>query len=467
MVLGCTSDAGKSLLTAALCRWFARRGEHVLPFKAQNMSNNAAVCRDGAEIGRAQWLQALAARAEPEARMNPVLLKPESHVRSQVVVLGRVDHELTRTPWLERRDRLWPVISGALDDLAARCDRVVMEGAGSPAEPNLMAYDLVNLAPARHLDAACYLVSDIDRGGSFAHLLGTWQALDPPDRARIRGFVLNKFRGDPTLLLDAREWLQARTGVPTVALVPWVGHRLPDEDGFFHRDPQRSGNLRLGLVMQPYASNLDEFDPLAHEAGVDLVPVRTPADLEGLSAVIIPGSKNTVASLACLRESGVAAGICRLAAQGIEVLGVCGGLQILGTAIRDPQGVEGGDAAGLGLLDLVTTFLPAKTTAQRTVACVEGGEVSGYEIHHGVSEAGPAAVPYLADGLGWRQGNVTGVYLHGICGDAAWRGRFLRRLGWQGSPADHAARVDADLDKLAELVDTSGWAADLAMLDLP
>jgi adenosylcobyric acid synthase len=476
MVLGCTSDAGKSFLAAALCRWLAKRGESVAPFKAQNMSNNAAVCPDGSEIGRAQFLQARAARAVPDARMNPVLLKPEADTRSQVVVMGRYDPALSATPWLERREKLWPLISAACDSLAAGCGRLVIEGAGSPAEPNLMPYDLVNLAVARHAGAACYLVADIDRGGAFAHLLGTWQTLEPADRALIRGFVLNKFRGDPALLLDAREWLRERTGVPVVALVPWQSHVLPEEDAFFHRDRRRPGRVRIALVMYPRAANLDEFDPLAHEDGVELVPAGTPADLEDVQAIILPGSKHSAASLDWLRATGCAAVISRRAREGLPVFGVCGGLQILGRGIADPEGLEGGPGAGappavrpplagLGLLPLDTTFQADKITRQAIVASAEYGELAGYEIHLGRTRAAPGAEAFLPDGLGWRQGNVSGVYLHGIFGNGRFRRAFLATLGLESAGTDWDPRVEDELERIAGLIDRSGWAADLAALD--
>ncbi len=464
MVLGCSSDAGKSLLAAALCRWFARRGERVAPFKAQNMSNNAGVCADGSEIGRAQYLQALAAGVPPEARMNPVLLKPEADTRSQVVLMGRYDPRLSATPWLDRRERLWPVIVSALDSLLGDFERVVLEGAGSPAEPNLMAGDLVNLAVARHAGAACYLVADIDRGGAFAHLLGTWETIEPPDRALLRGFILNKFRGDPALLLDAREWLQARTGIRTVALVPYRRHLLPEEDAFFHRPKSRSGATRIALVLYPYASNLDEFDPLAHEEGVDLGPVESPEELEGVAAVLLPGSKNTVASLDYLRRSGLAARICSLAQAGVPILGVCGGLQMLGRRVRDPQRVEGRDAEGLGLLDVETTFAGEKTTRRTQVRSTDCGLVDGYEIHLGQTVADPHVEAHLEGGLGFRQGNVAGVYLHGLFENTTYRLHFLRSLGWSGATRDWDRRIQAELDRVADLVDESGWAADLLTL---
>jgi adenosylcobyric acid synthase len=461
MVLGCSSDAGKSFLAAALCRWFARRGERVAPFKAQNMSNNAGVCADGSEIGRAQVLQALAAGVPPEARMNPVLLKPEADTRSQVVLMGRYDRALTATPWLERRDHLWPAIASALDSLLRDFERVILEGAGSPAEPNLMRHDLVNLAVARRAGAACYLVADVDRGGAFAHLLGTWQTIEAADRKLLRGFVLNKFRGDPALLLDARDWLQARTGVPTVAVVPYRRHLLPEEDSFFHRPERQEGRTRVALVLYPYASNLDEFDPLIHEEGVEVVPLERPEDLEGVAAVLLPGSKNTVASLDHLRRSGLAARIAALAKAGVPVLGICGGLQILGRRILDPDRVEGRNAEGLGLLDVETIFARDKTTRRTRVLSTDCGWVEGYEIHLGHTVADPHVETHLAGGLGFRQGNVAGVYLHGLFENTAYRIHFLRSLGWTGSPADWEARVQAQLDRVADLIDESGWAEDL------
>ncbi len=464
MVLGCSSDAGKSFLAAALCRWLARRGERVAPFKAQNMSNNAGVCADGSEIGRAQYLQALAAGVPPEARMNPVLLKPEADTRSQVVVMGRHDPTLTATPWLARRDRLWPAIAGALDSLLDDFDRVVLEGAGSPAEPNLMRHDLVNLAVARRAGAACYLVADVDRGGAFAHLLGTWQTMEAAERLLLRGFVLNKFRGDPALLLDAPEWLQARTGIPTVAVVPYRRHLLPEEDSFFHRPKRREGRTRVALVLYPYASNLDEFDPLIHEEGVEVVPLERPEDLEGVAAVLLPGSKNTVASLDQLRRSGLAARICSLARGGVPVLGICGGLQILGRRIRDPHRAEGGDAEGLGLLDVETTFAGEKTTRRTRVLSSNCGWVEGYEIHLGQTVADPHVERHLAGGLGFRQGNVAGVYLHGLFENTGYRLHFLRSLGWSGATAEWDERIRAELDRVADLIDESGWAADLSNL---
>ncbi|HVO69702.1 MAG TPA: cobyric acid synthase [Aggregatilineaceae bacterium] len=459
MIMGCTSDAGKSFLVTALCRYFANQGVRVAPFKAQNMSNNAAVTPDGLEIGRAQYLQAIAARVTPQARMNPVLLKPSADTYSQMIVLGKFDPEVTALPWLERRDRLWPVVCESLASLRADYDHVVIEGAGSPAEVNLRAGDIVNMAVALECGADVYLVADIDRGGSFAHLLGTWSCLEPGERALIRGFVLNKFRGDTALLGDAMAWLEARTGVPTVAIIPMVPHSLPEEDTLHHRAVPADDQINIALIAYPYASNLDEFDPLIDEDGVTVVPIHDFTSLDSYRAVILPGSKNTARSLEHLRETGLAAEISRAAARGTPILGICGGLQMLGRALHDPDDIENGDQIGLGLLDVETTLSPRKVTLQRTVRVIDGESyaVTGYEIHHGVTCAGPQARPHLADNLGWRQGNIWGIYLHGIMENTAYRQRLLARLGWQGRSRDWYALVDDQLNTLAEVISRSGW----------
>ena len=457
MIMGCTSDAGKSFLVAALCRHFSNLGLRVAPFKAQNMSNNAAVTAEGLEMGRAQYLQAVAARAEPQVRMNPVLLKPSADTQSQVIVLGRVNTTISARPWMERRDSLWPVVTQALDSLVADYDQVVIEGAGSPAEINLRAGDIVNMSVALACQADVYLVADIDRGGAFAHLLGTWLCLAPEEQALVRGFVLNKFRGDPALLGNAMEWLEERTGVPTVAIIPMIAHALPEEDTLHHRARAVAGTINIALLAYPYASNLDEFDPLIHEPGVTVVPLRDFAALDGFHAVILPGSKNTAASLRHLRRTGLAAEVTRVARQGTPVIGVCGGMQLLGHRILDPMRLEDGDVEGLGLLDVTTTLAPEKTTRQRQAQWVDGGVVQGYEIHHGRTQAGPQAGVHLDDDLGWLQGNVRGVYLHGLFENTAYRQRFLEQLGWQGRAEDWHTRLDAALDHVARQVAKTGW----------
>ena len=455
MIMGCTSDAGKSLLVAALCRAYADRGLHVAPFKAQNMSNNAAVTPDGAEIGRAQYLQALAARVTPEARHNPVLLKPSADTFSQVVVMGRYDPVMTAAPWMDRGPRLWPVVRDALNSLIADSDIVVIEGAGSPAEVNLRATDIVNMRVALECGAEVYLVADIDRGGAFAHLLGTWMCLEPVERALIRGFVLNKFRGDPALLGNAMDWLEEQTGVPTVAIVPMLRHHLPEEDAFHHAAVPVAGDVNIGLVLYPYASNFDEFDPLLHEPGVTVVPVREAGPLDGFDALILPGSKDTAASLRYLRGSGLGEELGRAASAGIPIIGVCGGMQLLGHRIEDPHGLEGGDLDGLGLLDVTTTLAADKTTRQVEVPW-GGGSLLGYEIHHGRTTAGPLAREHLPGGLGWEQGAVRGVYVHGLFENTAYRQAFLDGLGWHGVAREWRAHLDAELDAVAAAV-TQAW----------
>ena len=460
MVIGCSSDAGKSFLATALCRYFSDQGLRVAPFKAQNMSTNAAVTPDGGEIGRAQYVQALAARTPPDARMNPVLLKPKADTHSEVIVMGRYDAAATELPWLERRSRLWPVVQSALGGLIRDFDQVVIEGAGSPAEINLRASDIVNMSVALECRADVYLVADIDRGGAFAHLLGTWQALEPAERALIRGFVLNKFRGDPALLGNAMDWLEERTGIPTVAIVPMRRHALPEEDAFHYRGEPLPGRINIALLVFPYASNLDEFDPIIHAPGVRVTPIGASASLAGYDAIVLPGSTNTAASLRHVRAEGLDDEILRAAAAGTPILGVCGGLQMLGRELRDPTGLEGGDIAGLGLLDLTTTMAPDKITRQCSIAW-DDGSIIGYEIHHGRTEAGALAEPWLADGLGWRQGNVTGVYAHGLLDNGPYRQWFLEQLGWRGQAEDWGATIDAAIDQVAALVTESGWAEQL------
>jgi len=444
MVLGTSSGAGKSWLTTALCRWYARQGFKVAPFKAQNMSNNARVVASHnglGEVGSAQYFQALAAKAEPDVRMNPLLLKPEADTHSQVVLLGEVNHELTQTPWRGRSEKVWPQIAASLDALRAENDVVVIEGAGSPAEINLMASDIVNLRVARHADARCLLVTDIDKGGAFAHLYGTWALLPAEDQARISGFVLNKFRGDASLLAPAPEMLQTLTGVPTVAVLPmWWQHGLPEEDGVFDDRSRATGVVTqtVAVVAYPRISNLDEFQPLKNVPGVRLLWARSPADLAGLQTndwVILPGSKHTSSDLAWLSSQALDAAIAKHAERGGAVLGICGGLQMLGEALIDTHGIDG-NAAGLGLLPVVTQFAADKTV-RRTAAmfgAVRGAwsalsrvPASGYEIHHGQTQAhaAMAAAGQIAHevmpGLAWQNeaGNVMGSYLHGLFEDPA------------------------------------------------
>ncbi len=464
MVLGTTSGAGKSWLTTALCRYYSNLGLKVAPFKAQNMSNNARVVEgiDGAwgEIGSAQYFQALAARAVPEVRMNPLLLKPEADTHSQVVLLGQVSETLSAMPWRGRSEKVWPQIAGALDALRAENDVVVIEGAGSPAEINLMASDVVNMRVARHCGARCLLVTDIDRGGAFAHLYGTWALLPGDERALIRGFVLNKFRGDASLLAPAPEMLREKTGVPVVATIPmqW-NHGLPEEDGVFDMAATAGGSVhtRIAVVAYPRISNLDEFQPLKNVPGVRLSWARSPADVDGADWIVLPGSKATAADLAWLRAQGLDAAVAAHAARGARVLGICGGLQMLGEALIDTVGVDG-NGPGLGLLPLVTSFEAEKTVrpAHTRFGAVQGAwqalggvAVQGYEIHHGQTAQHPAMAAKgdvareVIPGLAWQNGagNVLGLYLHGLFED----GGVLRALFGAGAPT-----LEQVFDRMAE-----------------
>jgi adenosylcobyric acid synthase len=408
MVQGVSSWAGKSLVTTALARVFARRGIRVAPFKGQNMSNNARVV-DGGEIGVAQYLQALAAGVEPDVRMNPVLVKPEGENQSQVVVGGKVDRELSSRAWRDRPEALWPSIAEALRSLLEDYDLVVIEGAGSPAEINLRSTDLANMRVAHEAEAAVMLLADIDRGGAFAHLYGTWSLLGGNDRSTIRAFVLNKFRGDPSLLPPAPAELERLTGVPVAGTLPWLTHGLPDEDGA----AQRSGRgAVVAVVRYPTASNLDEFR--AAEQVAEIRFATSPAELDGAELLVLPGSKNVAADLEWLRRSGLATAIAGSAAEGTRVLGICGGMQMLGSRL--------GQTEGLGLLALETEFKEEKlvrhmrarfTTLAPPWAPLSGLELDGYEIRNGRSR-GTGAACALEGGLGFVRGSVLGISVHGL-----------------------------------------------------
>jgi adenosylcobyric acid synthase len=412
MVQGVSSWAGKSLLTTALVRFFARRGVHVAPFKGQNMSNNARVVAGG-EIGVAQYLQALAAGVEPDVRMNPVLVKPEGERRSQVVVDGHPDATLSAASWRGRGPALWPPIERALRSLLEEYELVVIEGAGSPAEINLRDTDLTNMRVALAAAAPVLLVADIDRGGAFAHLFGTWSLLPEAERATIRAFVLNKFRGDASLLPPAPAELERLTGVPVIGVLPWLDHGLPDEDGAAARDGG-SGAV-VAVVRYPTASNLDEFRLLEQVARVQWA--ARPSDLEQAELVVLPGSKHVAADLEWLRRSGLAAAVVARATAGGRVVGICGGLQMLGESIRDEAGVDG-SAEGLGLLPLATRFERGKLTRRGAVCfgdlsapweSLRGLEFEGYEIRHGRFEPDAGVVA---------RGAVLGLAAHGAFEDA-------------------------------------------------
>jgi adenosylcobyric acid synthase len=419
MIQGASSSAGKSLLATALARAVRRRGIDVAPFKAQNMSNNARVV-EGGEIGVAQYLQALAAGVEPDIRMNPVLIKPEGDTQSQVVVLGRVDAELSGLSWRARHEALWLPAERSLAELLSQHELVLLEGAGSPAEINLTDTDLANMRSAEAASATVTIVVDIDRGGAFAHLYGTWALLPNQDRRRVRGFVLNKFRGDPQLLPPGPERLRELTGVPTVGILPWLDHGLPDEDGAATQ-PRRGGRPQVGVVRYPTASNLDELKALEEVADVSWI--TDPGALDGADLVILPGSKNVASDMAWLERSGIAAATRSRAERGKRVLGICGGLQMLGESLADEDGVA---RPGIGLLSLATSFRACKTTrrTRSSFATLAGAwsplsglAAAGYEIHQGESSPTGPIEEVLPNELGYARGSVCGVYLHGLLED--------------------------------------------------
>jgi adenosylcobyric acid synthase len=449
MVQGTSSWAGKSLLVTALARLIARRGIAVAPFKAQNMSNNARVVAGG-EIGVAQYLQAVAARVVPDVRMNPVLVKPEGDTRSQVIVLGRADLELSRRAWRARPPALWPVIERALDSLGEDYELLLIEGAGSPAEVNLRFTDLANMRVARRAQARVLLVGDIERGGVFAHLYGTWALLPRAERKLLVGFVLNKFRGDRRLLAPGPELLERRTGVAVVGVVPRLEHGIPDEDGAAEPD-RRGGRPQVAIVRYPTASNLDEFKPLEQVA--DLMWATAPDELAAADLVVLPGSKHVAADLAWLRRRGLDRALAGRVETGGRVLGICGGLQLLGEELADPAGVDG-SARGLGLLPVRTTFAGDKTTRTSRARfgdlappweALAGLAVEGYEIRHGSSSPTGPLIAALDGDRGFAAGAVLGVYLHGLFEHDA----VVRAL--VGSAPSRS--LDAELDRLADGVE--------------
>lgn len=477
IVWGCTSGAGKSWLATALCRVAARRGVKVAPFKAQNMSNNARVV-EGGEIGSAQYFQALAARVPPTVAMNPVLLKPERDTASQVVVLGRADAALSRTPWRERSVPLARAAQRAFEELAAQHELVVVEGAGSPAEINLAAQDYVNLGTARWAQAAgpcaALLVSDIDRGGSFAHAYGTWALLPADLQPLLQGFVLNRFRGDAALLAPGPEQLRALTGVPLAGVIPLVrDHGLPEEDALFDDRPRGEGavTLRIAVLAPPHISNLDEFAPLVRVPGLALRWARRPAELAEADLIILPGSKQASGDLAWLRAQGLDAALHAHVARGGRVLGICGGLQMLGRTLADPQGHDGEAfdlRLGLGLLPLHTQFGPDKRLRAARVRfgdlaapwqALAGVQAHGYEIRCGRThgEARDSATPVLFDAageaIGWQHGPVLGLYAHGLFESPA----VLRALFGASVPT-----LDDSFERLADMAEAHLDAALLA-----
>jgi adenosylcobyric acid synthase len=476
MVQGTASSVGKSALVAGLCRMYARRGVRVAPFKAQNMSNNAAVCPTGGEIGRAQYAQALAAGIQPTVDMNPILLKPQGGA-SQVIVHGKLHSTRAASDYFSRATHdLWPAVTASLDRLRDEYELVIIEGAGSPAEINLRDRELVNMRVARHAQASVFLVADIDKGGAFAALLGTWQWLEPAERALVRGFILNKFRGDASLLAPAPALLEARTGIPVVGVVPFLDDLgLAEEDAASLTSATGSSDslVEIAVVRLPHIANFDEFGALAAEPGVRLRYVTRPAELRAPDLVILPGTKATLPDLDWLTGHGLAERLVWLASHSTSVLGICGGLQMLGREVRDPLHIESMRTRGIGLgLLPIETSLDADKHLERVAGtfasdltgiwqALAGVTVEGYEIHTGRTSTLPGhghsarllELGNRRDGFLSADGSVASSYVHGLFEGGSARTALIQALaarrGFRWQPGTE--RADA-FDRLADAV---------------
>jgi adenosylcobyric acid synthase len=462
MFQGTGSDVGKSLIVAGLARLFANRGLAVRPFKPQNMSNNAAVTIDGGEIGRAQALQARAARTPPTVHMNPVLLKPQSETGAQIVVQGRVYGAAKAAAYQKIKQELMGFVLDSFSRLKAEADIVLVEGAGSASEINLRANDIANMGFARAATVPVVLIGDIDRGGVIASLVGTKAVIDADDAALVAGFLVNKFRGDPALFASGIAAIERATAWPPLGLVPFFpdARLLPPEDALAldrAAAAKPGARIRVAVPILPHIANFDDLDPLEVEPAVDLVRVRPGAALPGDAALIIlPGSKATVADLAALRQAGFDIDITAHLRRGGAVLGLCGGYQMLGRTIRDPAGVEGpaGVADGLGLLD-VETALSGEKRLEPVSGNADGVPFSGYEMHMGVTTGPDRARPFAhlsdgtPDGARSADGRVIGTYIHGLFGDDRQRSAWLKQLGAGPSAVAHDGLVERTLDRLA------------------
>lgn len=462
MLQGTGSDVGKTILVAGLCRLAANRGLAVAPFKPQNMSNNAAVADDGGEIGRAQWLQALAARVPSSVHMNPVLLKPQSETGSQIIVQGKVFGQAKGRDYQRLKPQLLNAVLDSFAKVKQGRDVVIVEGAGSPAEINLRAGDIANMGFATRADVPVVLVGDIDRGGVIASLVGTHTILPEEDRRQVQGYLINKFRGDVSLFDDGLKAIGAYTGWPCFGVVPWLkaASRLPAEDSVVLERlvKNREAALKVAVPVLSRIANFDDLDPLAAEPDVALVYVRAgerlPADA-GL--VILPGSKSTIGDLDEFRANGWDRDLALHVHRGGRVIGICGGYQMLGRKVSDSLGLEGmpRSVEGLGLLDVETEMAPEKTVRNSTAHSLEfDAALSGYEIHLGVTEGSDCARPSVTidgrpDGALSADGRIMGTYLHGLFGSDAYRQRLLASFGIEGEGQSYAARVDAALDEVA------------------
>ena len=464
MVQGTTSDAGKSTVVAALCRLLVRRGVRVAPFKPQNMALNSAVTRDGGEIGRAQALQAIAAGIEPHTDMNPVLLKPSSDIGAQVIIHGKVRADMNARDYHQYK----PVAMGAVLEsharLLAQYETVIVEGAGSPAEINLRDRDIANMGFAEAVDCPVILVADIDRGGVFAHLVGTLSCLSQSERDRVIGFVINRFRGDIKLLEPGLEWLEQQTGKPVLAVLPYLHGLFLDAEDAVQAAQVNKGAFRVVVPSLPRMSNHTDFDALRAHPDVDLRFVRQGEAIPGADLIILPGSKNTRGDLAWLEAQGWPEQIARHLRYGGKVIGVCGGFQMLGRTVSDPHGVEGvpGISAGLGVLEIDTELTREKQLTRVDGVCAfntSGGQVSGYEIHMGVSHGAAMEAPAFsidgrAEGAMSGDGQILGTYLHGLFDHPEACSALLK---WAGSRSEHivdtAQLREASLERIADSVE--------------
>lgn len=450
MVQGTMSNAGKSLLAAGLCRIFKQDGYRVAPFKSQNMALNSFITEEGLEMGRAQVMQAEAAGIKPSVKMNPILLKPTNDTGSQVIVNGEVLGTMSARDYFRYKKKLIPDIRKAFDELAAENDIIVIEGAGSPAEINLKSDDIVNMGMAKMVDAPVLLVGDIDRGGVFAQLIGTVMLLEEEEKQRVKGLIINKFRGDKSILEPGVQMLEERAGIPVVGVAPYMNLQLEDEDSLSERfeRPQVIGQIDIAVIRVPHISNFTDFNPFESIAGVSLRYVKHLTELGDPDMIILPGTKNTMDDLKWLRESGMESAILKEASRGKVIFGICGGYQMLGETLSDPDGIEaGGTMKGLGLLKLDTVFAPQKTrtrvsgvfgTMPEELAELSGVELEGYEIHMGEStlKSGVTAAAQLHDHIsgeckedGACQQNVCGTYVHGIFDKEAVPEAIVRILG--------------------------------------
>jgi adenosylcobyric acid synthase len=464
MIQGAGSDVGKSLIVAGLVRAATRRGLRVLPFKPQNMSNNAAVTVDGGEIGRAQALQALAAGAEPHTDMNPVLLKPETDVGAQVIVQGKRVATLRARDYAALKPSLMPAVIESFERLKARSDLVVVEGAGSPAEVNLRNNDIANMGFARRAGVPVILVGDIERGGVIAQMVGIRTVIDPDDAAVIAGFIVNKFRGDPSLFDDGYRTIADRTGWRGFGVLPFFdrARELPAEDALGLGEARKPGRTKIAFLALSRIANFDDLDPLKLEPDVDLMMVRPGEAIPGDAAlVILPGSKSTRGDLDFLRKQGWDIDLAAHVRRGSQVLGLCGGYQMLGKTVADPGGIEGpaGETPGLGLLDVATVMTPEKSLTRVSAVHAETKQaIEAYEIHIGRTGGNDRARPFArvggaAEGAISADGRVHGSYLHGLFTSDEFRRAFLARLGVSASNESYSAKVESALDALAEHIE--------------